>query len=419
MQAYMSYRLTHTSRSLAFPATISEIAIRTVPDPPLTVHVINSPPSSPTPPPSPDPDGPDGGGGGASRSTAAAAAAGTPDPAVLNHYAHHIRLALPSGRTEEYAFDLTSAQYGWGGGSFTNTTTTIPSNSDPHSHSKHPPPPPPPAPPPGCPLVPWHTYTMTRIQTIHYTAPLGSLRLLDDMYVVLGLRGVVGTASSSSSPSSSASPSPSSSSSPYSGFASFRDEDADDDDDDDEDSAHVAWWALTRHWDDVLAVWEEEGDEGGEGEGEGAFGVGAGKVAGWAGLGLGGAATSPSSSPSSPSPSSSSAAAGGTGGGDGDADGIWQAKQSDALAWLETSARALKKDVRDVVEVYGGAVGEAERAEVAERVRAWAGVWWPPLAEELAAVGLEEVGRRLRERRWDGVMDGYRGWRYGAEKGGI
>ncbi|KAL1640459.1 hypothetical protein SLS58_006957 [Diplodia intermedia] len=131
-----------------FPATISEIAVRTVSDPPLTVHAIKSPP--PSPPPSPG-----GGGGGASRNTAAASA-GTPDPAIFNHYAHHIRLALPSGRTEEYAFDLTSAQYGWGSFANTTTNTTTPSNSNSHSKHSPPPPTPPPPPPPG-PLVPWHT----------------------------------------------------------------------------------------------------------------------------------------------------------------------------------------------------------------------------------------------------------------------
>lgn len=257
---------------------------------------------------------------------------GMPDPAILNHYAHHIRLALPDGRTEEYAFDITSAQYGWGPSSSSESTW---SGSNP-----------------PCPLVSWQTYVTSRIRVLWFGVAFHSLRALDDAYVVLGLRVGGGRDGSghaaaiasaplprptSSSPSSSPPPS-----SPFPSSSLSKEEQRD-----------IVWWSLNRRWDTLFAAWEDD----------------RGRVADWACC--------------SPGP---------------DGEAAWQAERADALAWLERGVRGLKRSVREVVEAYGGVVGDEEAEEVRFRVREWASMWWP---------GLEEVMARGFERGWAGVRNGF------------
>ncbi|KAK0658441.1 hypothetical protein DIS24_g4768 [Lasiodiplodia hormozganensis] len=297
-----------------FPATISEISVETVDEPPLTMHLIEDNPAS-------------------SRH-------GMPDPAILNHYAHHIWLALPGGRTEEYAFDITSAQYGWG------PSYSSSSSSESTWSASNPP----------CPLVSWQTYVTSRIRVLWFGVPAYSLRVLDDAYVVLGLRvgggrdgsgGHAAAAAVTSSaplpPTSSSSRSSSSSSSPFPAPTLTNEEKRD-----------IVWWSLNRHWDVLFAAWED--DHRGS------------RLADWA------CSTGP------------------------DGEAAWQAERADALAWLERGVRGLKRGVREVVEAYGGVVGEEEAEEVRVRVREWASVWWP---------GFEEVMARGFERGWVGLRNGF------------
>ncbi|KAB2577959.1 putative TBC domain protein [Lasiodiplodia theobromae] len=283
---------------------ISEISVETVDEPPLTMHLIEDNPAS-------------------SRH-------GMPDPAILNHYAHHIRLALPGGLTEEYAFDITSAQYGWGPSYSSSSSESTWSASNP-----------------PCPLVSWQTYVTSRIRVLWFGVPAYSLRVLDDAYVVLGLRvggGRDGSGHAAAAMSSAPLPSSSSpSSSPFPSSSLTNEEKRD-----------IVWWSLNRHLDTLFAAWED--DHRGS------------RLADWA------CSTGP------------------------DGEAVWQAERADALAWLERGVRGLKRGVRDAVVAYGGVVGEEEAEEVRVRVREWASVCWP---------GLEEVMARGFERGWVGVRNGF------------
>lgn len=247
---------------------------------------------------------------------------GMPDPAILNHYAHHIRLALPDGGTEEYAFDITSAQYGWGPSS---------SSSEPWSASN-----------PPCPLVSWQTYVTSRIRVLWFGVAFHSLRVLDDAYVVLGLRVGGGRDGSGGHAAAAAATTSSPSSSPFPSSSLSKEEKRD-----------IVWWSLNRRLDTLFAAWEDDHR---------------GRLADWA------CSTGP------------------------DGEAAWQAERADALAWLERGVSGLKKSVREVVEVYGGVVGEEEAEEVRFRVGEWASVWWP---------GLEEVMARGFEKGWVGLRNGF------------